>query len=351
MSSGSGKPKVLYMLGAGASAKALPMVSQIAGRLAEHIELLASTMLQVQFTAHFTTEPRLSFQQVLDQYLADVRKLREMAAVHESIDTYAKKLFLKGKPFHEELFRLKVALSMFMAYEQAKRAEHERRYDGFFASILSEEDGLLRIPEDVLILNWNYDQMLGHAFKEYTQSGQFHECHAQLRVFPLHEVNSNEPCSVVHLNGMFAYQEKDHQFHPIITTKRGEDLEIISDMLRYYYRAHHKEGDPLFRRMDAHLMRFAWEGNQQHRRAFASVLNRLLEVKALVIIGYSFPFFNREFDRQILHWLGSLERIYIQAPDGAAQDIGRTIKASGISKEVQIEYYTNTDKFLLPREL
>jgi len=343
------KPKVVYILGAGASANALPMVSQIPGRLGAHLKLLEAPTFQERFTSLFDTEPRLSFNQVLDQYQTDIRHLQKMADVHESIDTYAKKLFLKGAK--DELFRMKVALSMFLAYEQAKNAAKERRYDGFFASILGSDGSGLRIPDDILILNWNYDQMLGHAFKEYTSSGQFQECHTQLRVYPLHQVNEDASFSVVHLNGLFAYQWQEREYEPLVTTTSDDDKLIVEDLLRYYYRAHHNESNPLYRNMDAHLMRFAWESFEQQRSAFSSILNRLIDTQALVVIGYSFPFFNREFDRDILKWLPNLERIYVQAPEGYAQDIGRTIRTMGVAREVEIEYYTNTDKFLLPREL
>lgn len=284
-------------------------------------------------------------------YLGDIRHLQRMAEVHESIDTYAKKLFLKGEARRGELFRLKVALSMFLAFEQAKNADKERRYDGFFASILTNEGGILRIPDEVLILNWNYDQMLGHAFKEYTSSGQFHECHTQLGVVPLHAVSAHEPYSVVHLNGLFAYQVAGGQFNPIVNTTSTVDKDILEELLRYHFRAHLKEGDPICCNPEAHLMQFAWESTGKRAEGFEQVLARLSEVTALVVIGYSFPFFNREFDRKILQYLPSLERLYVQAPDGFAQDIGRTINAMRVLNEVDIEYYTNTDKFLLPREL
>ena len=347
----NGKAKVLYLLGAGASANALPMVGQIPKRLEAHAQRLASPVLQPVMTDVFKGATPYSFSRVLDMYLTDIGRLKEMASVHESIDTYAKKLFLKGGEYHDELFKLKVAMSMFMAYEQAKRADNERRYDGFFASILSNEGGILRIPDEVLILNWNYDQMLGHAFKEYTSSGQFHECHSQLGVVPLHAVSAHKPYSVVHLNGLFAYQEEGGQYNPIVNTTRITDKDILEDMLRYYYRAHLKEDDPIYRRPEAHLMQFAWESTDTRADGFKQVLGRLTEVTALVVIGYSFPFFNREFDRKILQYLPSLERLYVQAPDGAAEDIGRTINAMRVLNEVDIEYYTNTDKFLLPREL
>lgn len=347
----STKPRVVYMLGAGASANALPMVGQIPARLEAHAQYLASPQTQLALTGGFRTPPAISFRQILEQYWVDIRQLKDLANVHESIDTYAKKLYLKGASHGHELFKLKVALSMFLAYEQAKRADSERRYDGFFASILSNSSGQLRIPDEILILNWNYDQMLGYAFKEYTQNSQFQDRHTQLGVVPLHAVSPSVPYSVVHLNGLFAYQEEGKEFQPIVSTDTAQDHEIIADMLRYYYRAHMKEDDPIYRNQEAHLMQFAWESNTGRESAFDLVLERLHDVTALVVIGYSFPFFNREFDRKILKWLTALERIYIQAMPGAAEDIGRTIKSMGVGRGVEIEFYTNTEKFLLPREL
>ena len=55
------------------------------------------------------------------------------------------------------------------------------------------------------------------------------------------------------------------------------------------------------------LLTFAWE-SQNHQR-FSNSLELSKEIikgsEILVVIGYSFPFFNREIDKEIFHWASS----------------------------------------------
>jgi hypothetical protein len=102
---------------------------------------------------------------------------------------------------------------------------------------------------------------------------------------------------------------------------------------------------------DRLLMRFAWEGNDQTKRAFTLLDTVLVECKALVVIGYSFPFFNREVDRDIIKRMPGLKNVYVQAPQKHAEDIARTVRTMNLPEGCQVETYGNIDQFLLPAEL
>ncbi|CAN5783425.1 hypothetical protein BH11BAC7_BH11BAC7_17550 [soil metagenome] len=69
----------------------------------------------------------------------------------------------------------------------------------------------------------------------------------------------------------------------------------------------------------------------------------------LVVIGYSFPFFNRNIDRQLLeNLLLSVRKIYFQDPylDGSF------LRAQfGVGGNVAIEHIKDTNQFFLPHEL
>jgi len=70
----------------------------------------------------------------------------------------------------------------------------------------------------------------------------------------------------------------------------------------------------------------------------------------LVVIGYSFPFFNRDVDRLIIGEMKNLLKVYIQDPYAA--DVKETFQA--INDRIDpnmIIPLDNTKQFLLPPEL
>jgi len=70
----------------------------------------------------------------------------------------------------------------------------------------------------------------------------------------------------------------------------------------------------------------------------------------LIVIGYSFPFFNREIDRKIIGNMEELEKVYFQAPD--AETIKERFQAirDDIDEKLLV---TKKDigQFLIPNEL
>ena len=70
----------------------------------------------------------------------------------------------------------------------------------------------------------------------------------------------------------------------------------------------------------------------------------------LVVIGYTFPFFNREIDRKILNHLRPQVKVYIQDkyPNRIKQNF-RAVKNT--IPEGHIELKEETDQFFLPPEL
>jgi hypothetical protein len=80
------------------------------------------------------------------------------------------------------------------------------------------------------------------------------------------------------------------------------------------------------------------------------VIHATKNTEILVIIGYSFPFFNREVDRQILNSMLKLEKVYIQAPD--ATDLAERFEA--VRDQIdppKVIPYKEVGQFLLPNEL
>lgn len=157
--------KFVYLLGAGSSANTLPLVKDIPGKLSELINFIKepSNMLEREIFADSQT-PKFKTKREYQQELFHVLNwLHEGSRNHTSVDTFAKKLFIRSQP---ELKGFKIGLSLFFIYEQVRRGR-DIRYDAFFASILNDSP---KLPDLIRIISWNYDYQLEFAYSEY--SGQ-----------------------------------------------------------------------------------------------------------------------------------------------------------------------------------
>lgn len=77
----------------------------------------------------------------------------------------------------------------------------------------------------------------------------------------------------------------------------------------------------------------------------------MFDTNVLVIIGYTFPFFNREIDRRILSKLKPYAKIYIQ--DLNPQYVKQNLQAvlTDAQRNMHITELERTDQFYLPPEL
>lgn len=348
------KPRVVYLLGAGASAQTLPMVAQIPQALQAHYDWLWSYAKTAGKPKEMITgRPETERHKMLGEYLNIISELKAESANHESIDTYAKKLFLKSKTYsalRPKLQELKIGLALFMAYHQAKCKGADKRYDGFLASLLTHtQHGVLTLPPDVLVMNWNYDQQLAMAMTEYQHEGSVTGAIEQLGILPLEMLSTNfrHPCRSIHLNGMFAYHSEIDDIYPLVNWNSNNDDDLLDAVLLFYARYKYSGSIGPGRL----LMRFAWEQSEKMTAAFKLLGSVLGNCEALVVIGYSFPFFNREVDREIIKHMPGLKHIYVQAPQKHAEEIARTVKTMNLPDGCEVETYGNTDKFFLPPEL
>jgi len=93
-------------------------------------------------------------------------------------------------------------------------------------------------------------------------------------------------------------------------------------------------------------MSFAWENSQQNSIFKVHLMNSIRNTDVLVVIGYSFPFFNRKMDGFILNSMKELKKVFVQDPNHA-EDIIEKIKGlkpyqrSNVSIR-ENKYITNT---------
>lgn len=344
---------ITYLIGAGASANALPVVSDMKNRMQFFLNFLYKDERGLDILGE---SPKPS-----GSLIKDIIEVHNSALLHATPDTYAKKLYLKGDL--SRLRTLKFYLSLYFLFEQAnldfnnfdkKLVENlplpllrdnspqlqssnyesliskgtpewdflqkiltksDSRYDVFLATLLESVDNKLILPSNVNIISWNYDIQFELAYCDFDYTNKLTAIE-NLNVFPITKKSNREGDSkIVKLNGMAGLFSKDenHTFSmfdfdwflekPMVAMKQ-----LIKD---------YSEG----KRIQS-FINFAWEANDNEfsRKAIEEAQKILFNTDALVIIGYSFPNFNKQIDRKILGELGKatgkISKVYYQAhPD------------------------------------
>lgn len=333
--------KVTYLFGAGASRDALPIVDEIPNRLEECLKIYNDRQFELPAEPFKEMGGIGKSQYDLQRELAfHLNKALELANNHSSIDTAAKKLFVNQK--WNELTDLKVAMTTFFVLEQ-KRNKVDKRYDSFYASILS--DSVLSFAPNLRILSWNYDMQFELAYKEFTNRNSLDQCRQALGIVTKFEdrkqrrdrfsiLKLNGSATIIRTNGLEQYYIwNDHQ--AMVTKELIESL-VRSYALIKYFPNTYSSG-----------LSFAWEVERTDRDIISCVEG---DTDILVVVGYSFPFFNREVDRQLLNCLNP-KKVYIQAPKPYADEIKESFKSVTSLHESLVHTITQVRQFFLPPEL
>ena len=81
-----------------------------------------------------------------------------------------------------------------------------------------------------------------------------------------------------------------------------------------------------------------------------SLLKTTQDTEQVVVIGYSFPFFNRQTDRVIFGCMANLKKIYVQNMN--ADEVEQSLLAVlPEDKKIEIKKEYKCSQFCLPKEL
>ena len=144
----------------------LPTVLEIPSRLDYIIYKIKNIQLsekEKSLLLPLNNFPSMRLSDAMQSLIEDFQWLKKQNAAHATIDTFAKKLYLKKD--ENNFIKLKHLLSIYFILEQFIN-KPDNRYDTFLANILTSE---LKIPQDITILTWNYDSQFEIAFNEYTK--------------------------------------------------------------------------------------------------------------------------------------------------------------------------------------
>lgn len=335
---------VTYYFGAGASAEVLPVVNQISDRIKEQIKYINNSENFNWKDTNITNNIRDN----KEKYIEDLNWLDSQISRHASIDTYAKKLYLTKD--ESNLFKLKIVFSIFMILEQLKKYA-DKRYDSFFASIL--EQSTIRFPKNVRIVSWNYDFQFEKAYSEYCSKEDICDIKQSLfiknKFFESNADFAYDGFSISKLNGTTSlYNTQNYQNYDLFLSVNEWKNQFVR-ILDAYYPISISEYS---REKLSSGLSFAWEHvkSRTGHTIVDIVKQDTTETNILVVVGYSFPYFNREVDREIIGNMNNLQKVYFQDlyPDSIRE------RFMSIRNDIPIEnLFLRKDikQFLFPNEL
>lgn len=339
--------KVVYLMGAGASygtraknvwaiTSGIPVVNEIPGELGRW----ARDVALFDWSDHASYRPQDSSFEVdlieaQKRLSTDLTWLAEESAKHATIDTFAKKLYLT-KDF-TNYNRLKRALSSFFMIEQVEH-KSDMRYDAFLANILTEG---CQIPDDITILTWNYDSQFEIALRTYLP----HLANLQISPICLSSYDSFElkvRYKIFKINGSATFSdEKPISRFCTADEQKFSEKSIRREVLWYYGNGNLQSN-----------LSFAWD-NSVTDYFYYTIAKEVKDAMTLVVIGYTFPYFNRATDRKLFSMMGNLRNIIIQDPnaDAIVQNVQSVFPDYNTMKGISFQLEKHVDSFIIPREL
>lgn len=367
------QPKnITYLLGAGASANCLPVIDELPKRLELFKGLLLNKVAYNDQSLEIVTSEIIEDAKDL---IEQIDKIGVELLRHKTIDTVAKKLYLI-KECHPYLVILKKVLIVYFLFEQSYfdgdiregvvKQIPDKRYDALIATIISKQVGNLSLPNNFKIITWNYDLQFEIAYREYLLQLNRSQIQEKLQAIPspsFLEKSVFDPSKfcLIRLNGVAG-------FTSAFSIKRKlSNFELVKVLIKFVH---------LYKNIsDEELSNFiySWENPNEFLYTNKNVENIkeiakqvMSQTDILVIIGYSFPLFNRSIDKELISaCAGNAKKIYIQDPrakeiqdllvssfaDLVTPEEYRSIMGMGL-KKTPVEFVSSSyDQFLIPYEL
>lgn len=348
---------VVYLLGAGASADCIPVVNQFNKTFFSIVKLRLIDNDQ-------TRRPNNGESDLRNGFVTYSTFLKP----HPTVDILAKKYFLQNKK--TELLNLKKWVTVFINFLEYSRPPDER-YTKFLASLLKlNQDGELTLPDYVKIISWNYDSQWELAYADFIPEHERNLQHIQriLHIYPNldYTIPKDEKVfSITRLNGSAAltmvqdkaltslfgpnlinYEKQKNQLKSKVWYINKNVLQILDDYEKLFRKEINTQKVGEKTRCN---LSYAWEDSEEAKNARGIVFQYAPNVKKLIVIGYSFPYVNRDYDLSILSSMENLDELVIQ--DSGMTDERFNLVKSQLQKarpRCTFRHIKDTSEFLMP---
>lgn len=330
--------KTTYLIGAGASHGTIPIVNEFQEGLNAFpgmIRGLFNPTLTAEFNKHNTL--KFQFDDAIKNLTSTYENLAKIIGDHASVDTYAKKLFITDKL--DELTNIKFYITLYFNFIQYYIPTN-KRYDAFIASLINEDE--LKFPKHVNIISWNYDFQFELSYSQYLKKVKtLSHFQSALNVCPPC-FDNNDHKTIFKINGSAFFENEKQQLLGLYGDNiRAEHQDLGFETLnQFLLHFHINNSYPT-------AINFAWARSKKDKHLIDMIMSQTMDTECLVVIGYSFPFFNRGIDRTILNNMKGLSEVYIQDP--FAEEVAESFKS--INEKIEPHLIKQTKQFYLPRYL
>lgn len=339
--------KVIYLLGAGASfgtrekgigspiITGLPIVSEIGGELENIANLLVSIPLS-----------DIGLEESRQRLIRDFRDLKVQCA-GTTIDSYARKLGIQNDM--RGFSRVELLLTIFFILEQIVHKPDER-YWVFLSKVAPKDKAIdaLSLLDEIGILSWNYDNQIELAYRQF-----FGENYSYIRErLGIYDVKDYEQkqllqkyCKIIKLNGTANFTREEDWLSS--SDYNTIDETVLKKVLKRY--------DECIQSGTCYGMlrlNFAWEKRWSEDMLTNKIPQLVHDAQTLIVIGYTFPDYNRDIDRIIFDNMPNLKNIYIQdiRPNRIQKNITAVIPEDRLAG-IKIVPFDDVEQFYLPPEL
>jgi len=320
--------QITYLLGAGASAEALPLIKN------STVKGILSLPQELESFVEKHTSSLLSNNLGWDSM--EIERLKDIVSKcieFGTPDLYAKFLLETGDSNTYEL--LKSLLSFYFKYKQ----EIDKSFDFRALTFLTTISEKKKLPSNIRVISWNYDFQIEIAAEKLKPVNS--KVFWKIRNFTCwpndrdgEERHTGQPF-LLHLNGVAGLTHSESNFY---------------DKVEHHFSFKATKNKE-------HLISFAWEDeDSSNKNIFINqrvTIAREIAAKTeiLVIVGYSFPFFNRKIDQEIFKSMKtSLQKIYFQDPINDGAQLKTQFDLSEKASE-NIEHISQVDNYHIPYEL
>lgn len=343
--------KITYFLGAGASFNALPIWKGQGDSMVEVANHIRTAINNTDVKNNPETADLFNNSELID--LANkMSNYGSLAVEFGSIDVYARRLHLLGEI--DELNDLKYHLSVYFdlwenfIYKNQvidrNTKTHYQKIDKRYYSLLSvllEKNGYTpKLNDLVSFISWNYDLQMEMAYKSFlpNSANSLDEINSGFKF--LADKENDEDLDIIHLNG-----------HRGVFKNEGKTYSNVKDNLHDSFEKYLLgllDNTTQFRRSKidySKCMKYAWETESKSLEYAKKVMR---DTDILIIIGYSFPSYNRKIDSELINEFEkkSSRQIVYQDPN-ANQELLKSIFRNTDIVKFEKE---NTNQFHVPHE-
>lgn len=311
---------VTYLFGAGASIGTIPVVKDFIKGINELISVLINK----------------SSNQGKEDLINTLQYLEKEIPSYASIDTLIRKLHIQNN--HYEV-KLNAGLIAVIHYLQLIK-EIDKRYDLFLGNLININENKISLPKNVNFVSWNYDRLFELSLCSLLDSnGNLNLVRKHLNIFNNYETIENEMNPyLIKLNGSAGAFLDMH-------TKNNSIENVLNEVIQNYHLAFEKK-------IPKALIQFAWDENENTKISREKAIEIMYQTNILVVIGYSFPTFNRAIDKELLRTHNTFDRIVVQNTKSNIDSVCDRLRVlAPLIEPHKIVKVTEENEFHLPIEI